>query len=126
MGEKQSEIRAVTETDAEIIMLPVEKMSEWLSKYETWKSFVFESYNIRLSEMLEAIDSMAFSNLHDRTFKYLKDLVLVRKDTEIKITHNEIAQNLYTSRVVISRILKQLEKEGKIKLHRSEIEVLSF
>ena len=126
MGQHKSKIRAVAETDGEMLMIPVGKMEEWLTKYKTWRNFVFESYNIRLNEMLEAIDTLAFKNLDERIFKYLSDKVKVLGTTEITNTHQEIASEMHTSRVVVSRLLKGLELKGKIKLHRNKIEVLDF
>ena len=126
MGQSKSRIRAIAETDGAMLMIPVEKMEEWLTKYKTWRNFVFDSYNVRLNEMLEAIDTLAFMNLDERLYKYLTDKAKVIGDTEIKNTHQEIANEMHTSRVVISRLLKALELQGKIKLHRNKIEILQF
>ncbi|NOQ70549.1 MAG: cyclic nucleotide-binding domain-containing protein [Crocinitomix sp.] len=126
MGNSVSEIRAMAEMDTKIIMIPVQKMSDWLRDYHSWRTFVFESYNARFKEMLEAIDNLAFLNMHDRVLKYLKHKVIVTKDTMLSITHQTIAYDLHTSRVVISRILKSLEREGKVQLHRNKIEFLDF
>ena len=126
MGQSKSRIRAIAETNGAMLMIPVEKMEEWLTKYKTWRNFVFDSYNVRLNEMLEAIDTLAFMNLDERLYKYLTDKAKVIGDTEIKNTHQEIAYEMHTSRVVISRLLKALELKGKIKLHRNKIEILQF
>ena len=126
MGQSKSRIRAIAETDGAMLMIPVEKMEEWLTKYKTWRNFVFDSYNVRLNEMLEAIDTLAFMNLDERLYKYLTDKAKVIGDTEIKNTHQEIAYEMHTSRVVISRLLKALELQGKIKLYRNKIEILQF
>ena len=126
MGQAKSRIRAIAETDGSLLIIPVEKMEDWLTKYKTWRNFVFDSYNVRLMEMLEAIDTLAFMNLDERLFKYLTDKAKVIGNTEIQNTHQEIAYEMHTSRVVISRLLKALEIEGKIKLHRNKIEILQF
>lgn len=126
MGQSKSRIRASAETNGAMVMIPVEKMEEWLTKFKTWRNFVFDSYNIRLMEMLEAIDTLAFMNLDERLYKYLTDKAKVLGDTEINTTHQVIAYEMHTSRVVISRLLKALELEGKIKLHRNKIEILEF
>lgn len=126
MGKSKSKIRAIAETNGSLLMIPIEKMEEWLTKYKTWRNFVFESYNIRLNEMLEAIDTLAFMNLDERLFKYLTDKAKVLGTTEIMNTHQQIAYDMHTSRVVISRLLKALELQGKIKLHRNKIEILNF
>lgn len=123
LGHKKSEIRAVAETDTQLIMIPVQKMEEWTSKYKSWRNFVFNSYQNRLDEMLETIDSIAFLNMDERLWKYLKEKVRINKSNTVLSTHQEIAYDLHTSRVVISRLLKSLEKQGKIELNRNAIEV---
>ena len=126
MGQKKSEIKAVAETEVEFISVPVEKMKDWTKKYESWMAFVFDSYNNRFDEMMQSIDSLAFGNMHDRLVKYLKDQVMIRKTTTLDQSHQDIAYDLHTSRVVISRLLKNLEREGIIKLGRNKISVLNF
>ena len=124
MGATKSEIRAVAETDGSVIMIPVEKMEEWLGKYKSWRNFVFTSYNNRLKEMLLAIDNLAFMNMGERLLNYIYEKAKINKTNQILNTHQEIAYDLNTSRVVISRLLKVLENEGKIRLNRASIEVL--
>lgn len=126
MNNQRSEVRAITEEECEIIMIPTHFMEEWLIKYPTWRSYVFQSYNTRLNELLETIDSIAFLKMDQRLMKYLKDKVMVLGSTDINITHKEIAQEMNSSRVVISRLLKQLEKEDKIIIKRNQIEILNF
>ena len=124
LGETKSEIRAVAETKGQVIMIPVEKMEEWLGKYKSWRNYVFNSYNNRLKEMLTAIDNLAFMNMNERLLNYLFEKAKVNKSREVLNTHQEIAYDLHTSRVVISRLLKALEREGRIKLNRATIEIL--
>ena len=126
MGQKTSKIKAVAETDTRFIVVPVIKMKEWLKKYDSWMAYVFESYNNRFNELLEAIDNLAFNNMHDRLYKHLKEQVLIKKTTVLEISHQDIAYDLHTSRVVISRLLKSLEKEGLIELGRNKIIVIEF
>jgi CRP/FNR family transcriptional regulator, anaerobic regulatory protein len=126
LGKNQSKIQAVSETDGDLIMIPIEKMEEWIVKYKSWRNFVFESYNNRLMEMLEAIDTLAFMKMDERLYKYLTDKAKVLGTTDIANTHQEIATEMHTSRVVVSRLLKSLELEGKIKLNRNKIEILQF
>lgn len=123
---KRSLVRGVAEKESEVIFLPIEKLDEWLSKFKTWREFVIDSYNIRLNEMIEAIDTLAFMNMDERLNKYLHDKVQIMRDTCLNTTHFQISQELNTSRVVISRLLKQFEKQGKIKISRNQIEVLDF
>ena len=124
MGQTKSDIRAVAELDTKLIMIPIQKMEEWIGNYKSWRNFAFLSYHNRLQEMLEAIDNIAFLNLDERLIKYLLDKVKITKKSSIQITHQEIAFELHTSRVVISRLLKKLEKDKKIELHRNSIKVL--
>ncbi len=120
---EQSKVRGIAERDSEILFIPLEKLEEWLITFKSWRSFVINSYNIRLSEMLEAIDTLAFMKMDQRLYKHLKDKVKVMNSVILNTTHEQIAQDLNTSRVVISRLLKQLENEKKIKLFRNKIEV---
>ncbi len=124
LGQTKSEIRAIAETNGTVIMIPVEKMEEWLGKYKSWRVYVFNSYNNRLKEMLTAIDNLAFMNMDERLLTYLYGKAKINKQGSINSTHQEIAFDLHTSRVVVSRLLKALENKGKIKLHRASIELL--
>ncbi|MBJ7881377.1 Crp/Fnr family transcriptional regulator [Gelidibacter salicanalis] len=126
LGQKKSEIRAIAETDATLIMIPVAKMEEWTAKYKSWRNFVFESYHNRINELLTTLDSIAFYQMDERLVKYLKEKVRVNDSNIIKSTHQEIAYDLYTSRVVISRLLKKLEQLGKIELNRNVIKIISL
>jgi len=126
LGNARSEIRAVAELDTKLIMVPISKMEEWTRKYKSWRDFVFQSYHNRLMEMLETIDSIAFLKMDERLLKYLKDKSTVTNSMDISNTHQEIAHELHTSRVVISRLLKKLENQGKIKLNRNNIEIVSL
>ena len=125
MGDKKSEIRAVAENNGLVAMIPVGKMEEWMGKYKSWRAFVFESYNNRFNEMLAAIDNIAFTNMDKRLYNYLLEKSKINDSNIITKTHQEIAYELNSSRVVISRLLKALENEGKIKLNRNNIELLS-
>lgn len=126
MGDSKSEIRAIAETDAKLIMVPIQKMEEWTAKYKSWRNFVFESYHNRLNELLNTLDSIAFDKMDMRLIGYLKEKARINKDDTIHNTHQEIAYDLHSSRVVISRLLKKLEQMGKIALHRNHIEILDI
>ncbi|MGV1011429.1 MAG: Crp/Fnr family transcriptional regulator [Flavobacterium sp.] len=125
IGDTKSEIKAVAETDGQVVMIPVMYMELWLGKYKSWRNYVFASYNNRLKEMLTAIDNLAFMNMDERLINYLFDKAKINNSKEIHNTHQEIAYDLHTSRVVISRLLKALENEGKIRLNRASIELLN-
>ena len=124
MGNTKSEIRAVAETPAKLLMIPIAKMEEWSTRYKTWRNFVFNSYHERMMEMLESIDNIAFNKMDERLEKYIDEKIQILNSKHIYTTHKEVANDLHTSRVVISRLLKKMENSNKIKLHRSFIEVL--
>ncbi len=126
MGQAKSKIRAVAETEVELIMLPKEKMATWLSKYKTWQDYILQSYHNRMDELLDAVDTIAFLKMDERLFKYLKDKAMVTHNDVLNVTHKQISEDLHTSRVVISRLLKKLENESKIQLFRNSIKVLEL
>ncbi|WP_299119154.1 Crp/Fnr family transcriptional regulator [uncultured Winogradskyella sp.] len=126
MAKSVSKIRAIADEDTTVVMIPIEYMAKWFNTNDSWRSFILQSYQICFDEMLETIDTLAFMKMDERLFKYLTDHVKLTASTSLEITHQEIAQDLHTSRVVISRLLKQLEKENKIELGRNKIIVLDF
>lgn len=126
LGQTKSEIRAVAETDTSFIMVPISKMEEWTAKYKSWRNFVFESYHSRLSEMLDTIDAIAFLNMDQRILRYLRDKAKINQDENVQSTHQQIAYDLHTSRVVVSRLLKKLELDGKISLQRNQIKIIDL
>ncbi len=124
LGNKKSEIRAQAEMETAVAMIPNQYLNEWLVKYSSWRSFILNSYSSRMNEMLGAIDNLACSKMEDRIMNYLKEKVKLTEDRILTVTHQDIALDLNTSRVVVSRILKKLENEDKIVLLRNEIRVL--
>ena len=125
LDQSKSEIRALCESDVSLIMIPVNLMDLWLTKYKSWRTFIFENFQNRLNEMLKAIDALTFLKLDDRLRNYLEEKVKHTNDNKLHITHLEIATDLNSSRVVISRLLKQLENEGLLKLGRNTISLLN-
>jgi CRP/FNR family transcriptional regulator len=126
LGTSKSKIRAVAETEVELLMIPIEKISHWMNTYKTWQDFVLQSYQERMQELLEAVDTIAFLNMDERLLKYLKEKAIVNKNEVIQVTHKEIANDLHTSRVVISRLLKALENKGEIQLNRNQVKLLNL
>lgn len=124
MGNAKSDIRAIAETDGTVLMIPIKKMEEWMTKYHSWRSFVINSYNNRLKEMLVAIDNLAFMKMEDRILNYLLEKSKLTDTTTLNTTHQDIANDLNTSRVVVSRILKKMENENQIKLNRKSIDLI--
>jgi len=124
IGNVSSEIRAICESDTRLIMIPVQYMDQWLSKYKSWRTFIFNNYQNRMVELLKAIDSITFKKLDQRLEQYLHEKAIVSRKKELQITHLEIATDLNSSRVVISRLLKQMENEGTLQLGRNTIKLL--
>lgn len=121
---KKSEIKAIAEDDVEILGIPHEKLDEWICKYPTWKNYIMRSFNDRFLELLKSIESIAFHKLDERLVAYLKEKQRHTGSSVIKASHYLIADELATSRVVISRLLKQLENNKRIILYRNEIKLL--
>lgn len=126
LGKKKSKIKAVAEENSILMFIPMEKSSEWLGKYESWRNFIFSNYEAKFTELLDAIDAIAFYNMEERVLKYLKDKAKVLGSLELSSTHQEIAEDLHSSRVVISRILKKLELEKFLKITRNKIELFEI
>lgn len=124
LGTQISEFKVVAEEDATLWMVPMHHIDTWMVKYRSFRKFIFDSYHDRFDEMLNTIDSIAFMNMDQRLMKYLLDKKQSTGSFVINKTHEQIAQELNTSRVVVSRLLKKLEREEKIELHRNRIEVL--
>src|SRR5690606_18534746 len=104
LGTKTSNIRATAETAGQMVLIPVQRMDDWLAKYPTWRAFVFNSFQDRLDEMMRSIDNLAFKDSKGRLKNYLIEVASVNKARVVNKTHAEIAYQLNTSRVVISRL----------------------
>ena len=123
MAFKRSEIRAVAQEKVTMLAVPVDLMDVWM-KYRDWRSFVMNTYRMRFEELLEALDSIAFLKMDERLMKYLQEKSSTMDSKEILMSHHDIAVDLNSSREVISRILKQMERKGEVKLGRNKIELL--
>ncbi len=121
---KRSAFNVIAEEDSELWMIPMNLMDSWIVKYQTFRKFVFGAYQTRFDELLTTIDSVAFHKMDERLYKYLLDTKQATASFEINKTHAQIAYELGTSRVVVSRLLKQLEGEGKIEQFRNRIEIM--
>lgn len=116
-----SEVLAKALTDATILSIPLTYMDQWMSRYKSWYQFVITSYRSRFEELLKTIDAIAFSNMDERLEDYLKKQV-ARLGNNLKMTHQEIATDLNSSREVISRLLKKMEAKHWLIIHRNSIE----
>lgn len=124
MQQHVSEIRATAEEPVTMLAIPIHLMDEWLVKFPTWKNFVMKTIRNRFHEMIQVIDQVAFKKLDVRLVSYLKEKSRVTGSTLINLSHEQIASELATTRVVISRLLKALENDGKVLLYRNQIKLL--
>ncbi len=124
MMNKKSEIRTVAEEDTLLIGIPIKYMDEWMTRYQSWKNFVMLSYDNRMLELVKTIESIAFQKLDERLLQYLQKKAAVTGNKIIQATHQDIAFDLNASREAISRLLKQLENQGQLRLGRNKVELL--
>lgn len=119
---QSSQIMAIAVEETEVIMIPIQYMDELMTQYKGWYYFVLETYRSRFEELLVVIDNIAFKNMDERLEWYLKNQA--KSGRQIHLTHQQIANDLSSSREVISRLLKKLENQGLVALHRNHIEFL--
>lgn len=124
MMNKKSDIRTTAEEETTLIGIPIKYVDEWMTKYQTWKRFVMRSYDLRMQELIQTIDSIVFTNMDERLLQYLQQKSAATESKLILSTHQQIAYDLNASREAISRLLKKLEHRGEIKLGRNKIELL--
>jgi CRP/FNR family transcriptional regulator, anaerobic regulatory protein len=121
-----SEITAKAVMDTTVLAIPLSFMDQWMTQYKSWYQFVLGTYRERFEELLQTIDHIAFRNLDDRLVFYLKRHQEKLKSNIIPLTHSEIAQELNSSREVITRLLKKLSDKGMLKMHRQHIEIIDL
>jgi len=124
MQQFPSEVKAVAEDDAELLAIPISTMDEWMMKYPSWKSFVMKTIRTRFNELLKTIDQIAFQKLDERLIHYLKEKSKATGSFLINLSHEQIANEMASSREVISRLLKKLENDKKLLLYRNQIKLL--
>ena len=122
--EKISNIKAIAEEDAELIAIPVSSAVKWFNTYSSWRNFVLQTMDYRFDNLITAIDTLAFSKTDERLIYYLQSKSKALNNPIIICTHQEIANELSTTREMISRLLKTLEKKGILKLYRNKIELI--
>lgn len=123
---ESSQIMAKTVTETEVISIPLEHMDKWMSQYKSWYYFVLESYRNRMEEMLLTIDQIAFRNMDERIVFYLKQHQRTMHTSNIPISFTQIAQELNSSREVVSRLMKKLSDKGLVRLHKQYIEIVNL
>lgn len=121
-----SEIMAKAAEDTEVIAMPIEYMDYLMLNYKNWYYFVVETYRSRFEELLQTIDHIAFRNMDERLMFYLKRQQATFNTNVLTISNTEIAQELNSSREVISRLMRKLSDKGFIKLLRNQIEIIKL
>lgn len=116
-----SKVKAVAEEPTEILFIPIDKVNLLIKEFPEWLDYIFRLYHKRFEELLEMINAVAFKKMDERVLDFIKNKCDNNHTSSITITHEQIANELGTARVVVSRLLKQLEVEGLIKLGRNKI-----
>ncbi|MFT3979221.1 MAG: Crp/Fnr family transcriptional regulator [Ferruginibacter sp.] len=116
-----SKVKAEVEEDAEILFLPVDKVSLFIREYPQWLDYIFRLYHKRFEELLEIVNAIAFKKFDERMLDLLNKKAALTGSSTLNITHEQLANELGTARVVVSRLLKQLEINGGVKLGRNKI-----
>ena len=119
-----SVIKGTAEDDSVLLCIPVTVMDPWITKYPSWKRFVMTTILNRFTEVIKSIDEVAFKKMDERLTNYLKEKSKLSGSSLVNLSHQQIADDLGTNRVVISRLLKQLENEKKLLLYRNQIKLL--
>ncbi len=125
MHNETSKVKAEVEEDAEILFLPMEKVSLFIKEYPQRLDYIFRLYQKRFEELLEIINAIAFKKVDERLLNLLKTKSELTKSTTLLTTHEQLANELGSARVVVSRLLKQLEESGQLILGRNKIQLLS-
>ena len=124
MKQDKSQIRAVVEEKAEILMVSIQKAKEWIRKFPEWTDFIFDLYQKRFEGLLNIVNSVAFQKVDARILQLLHQKAELYESNELVVTHQQIADELGITREAASRVLKQLENEEEIKLSRNKILLL--
>jgi len=124
MGDARSNVRVIADEDTTAIAVPTRLLDDWSTRFRSWKAFVMHQYQRRFDDLLNVVDSIAFRKLDDRLWKALKDRAQRSGDNVVKASHQELAEELHSSREVISRLLKQMEREGMVRMGRQQLELL--
>jgi CRP/FNR family transcriptional regulator, anaerobic regulatory protein len=126
LRQEASQVMAKAVKPTEVLLLPLQHMSDWMSRYKSWQQFVVETYRNRFEELLQTLDQVAFRAMDERLEFYLKRHTTQLQQQRLELNHQQIADELNSSREVISRLLKKMEQLGKIKLYRNAIDIIAL
>lgn len=124
MHNETSKVKAIAEEETQILFIPIYKVSSLIKEYPEWLDYIFRLYHKRFEELLEVVNAIAFKKMDERLLNSLKKKSEINKTKILQVTHEQLANELGTARVVVSRLLKQMENEGLVKLGRNRIVLL--
>ncbi|MEO5650965.1 MAG: Crp/Fnr family transcriptional regulator [Ginsengibacter sp.] len=124
MHHESSKVKVMAEEDTEILFLPMEKVWIFIKEYPQWLDYIFMLYNKRFEELLEVVNAVAFKKMDERLLDFIKKKGEHTQSKTLYVTHEQLANELGTARVVVSRLLKQMEDEGLVKLGRNKITLM--
>lgn len=119
-----SKVKAVAEEDTEILFIPIDKVNLLIKEFPEWLDYIFRLYHKRFEELLDVVNAVAFKKMDERLFNFLKKKCELTQSKTLHVTHEQLANELGTVRVVISRLLKQMEDEQLVILGRNKITLL--
>lgn len=119
-----SKVKAIAEEETEILFIPIDKVSLLIKEYPEWLDYIFRLYHKRFEELLEVVNAIAFKKLDERLLNFIKRKCELTKSQTLYVTHEQLANELGTARVVVSRLLKQMEDEGLVKLGRNKVSLV--
>jgi CRP/FNR family transcriptional regulator, anaerobic regulatory protein len=124
MHHETSKVKAIAEEETEILLIPIDKVSLLIKEFPEWLDYIFRLYHKRFEELLEVVNVVAFKKMDERLLNFIKKKCEVTKSQTLHVTHEQLANELGTARVVVSRLLKQMEDDGLVKLGRNKISLM--
>ncbi len=124
MHHDTSKVKAIAEEETQILFIPIDKVSLLIKEFPEWMEYIFRLYHERFEELLDTVNAIAFKKLDERLFNFIKKKCELMKNNTLYVTHEQLANELGTARVVVSRLLKQMEDEGLVKLGRNKISLV--
>ena len=119
-----SKVKAIAEEATEILFIPIDKVSLLIKEFPEWLDYIFRLYHKRFEELLEVVNAIAFKKLDERLLNFLQKKSELTNSQTLHLTHEQISSELGTARVVVSRLLKQMEQDGLVKLGRNKISLV--
>jgi CRP/FNR family transcriptional regulator len=124
MHHDTSKIKAIAEEETEILFIPIDKVSSLIKEFPEWLDYIFRLYHKRFEELLDVVNAIAFKKLDERLLSFIKKKCALTHSHTLYVTHEQLANELGTARVVVSRLLKQMEDEGMVQLGRNKISLI--